>query len=162
MLQRLLAAYHRWTDLNIERVYKAMDAAVAHLRQQSEAAAAAEAEDGRGEPPAKNDLVNEAMEDAERLLAMKGEKSWDGLFREMHEYLAKIHMELQEYDEALEQARFVLEYDRHEGEYLEKQIEAHRRGERIEDMQAAGAEEPDEADGEMGGDADGEQTGSGI
>ncbi len=156
MIQRLLAAYRRWTDLNIERVYKTMDAAVAQLRRESEQ----NAENGPGDPPAMNELTAEAMEDAERLLAMKGEKNWDGLFREMHEYLAKIHMELQQYDEALEQARYVTEYDRHEGEYLEKQIEAHRRGERLEDYEAGGADETDDDTDSV--DMDGTETGSDI
>lgn len=159
MIQRLLAAYRRWTDLNIERVYKTMDAAVAQLRQESERNAE-NAENGRGEPPAMNELTSEAMEDAERLLAMKGEKNWDGLFREMHEYLAKIYMEFQQYDEALEQARYVTEYDRHEGEYLEKQIEAHRRGERLEDYEAGGADETDDDTDSV--ETDGAETGSGI
>ncbi len=140
--------------MNIERVYKTMDAALAQLRRESEQNAE-NAENGRGDPPAMNELAAEAMEDAERLLAMKGEKNWDGLFREMHEYLAKIYMEFQRYDEAMEQARYVTEYDRHEGEYLEKQIEAHRRGERLDDYEAGGADETD-------GDTDGTETGSGT
>ena len=66
------------------------------------------------------------------------------MFREMHEYLAKIHMELRHYDIADEQAQLVQEYDRHEGEYLIKQVAAHKAGERLEDFDPSSVDEADD------------------
>ena len=136
-MQKLLTWIRNLSAVNIERTYKDLDAAVAQLRAYND------------DPDSVNkqeldELVNEAIDDANALLTFKGEKNWDGLFRELHEYLAKIRMELGEYEEAERQARFVLEYDRHEGEYLLKQIEAHKRGERIEDFDPSSIDEGEE------------------
>ena len=136
-MQKLLTWIRNRSAVNIERTYKDLDAAVAQLRAYND------------DPDSVNkqeldELVNEAIEDANALLGFKGEKNWDGLFRELHEYLAKIRMELGEYEEAERQARFVLEYDRHEGEYLLKQIEAHKRGERMEDFDPSSVDEGEE------------------
>ena len=62
----------------------------------------------------------------------------------LSEYLAKIHMELRHYDIAEEQAQLVQEYDRHEGEYLIKQVAAHKAGERLEDFDPSSVDEADD------------------
>ena len=123
--------------LNVERAYKRLDTAVSELRAYSENP------DGMDKDELDDDVAD-AREDAAKILSHKGRKAWDGMFREVHEYLTKIHMELGEYEQAEEQGRFVLEYDRHEGEYLLKQIEAHKRGERIGDFDPSAVDESEE------------------
>ncbi|MDA1190862.1 MAG: hypothetical protein O3A46_04150 [Candidatus Poribacteria bacterium] len=125
------------SSVNIERAYKDLDSAISGLRSYNDNPDGTDKEE-------LDAIVQEAIGDANALLELKAEKTWDGLFREMHEYLAKIHMELTEYDKAEEHARFVLEYDRHEGEYLLQQIEAHKRGERLEDFDPSTVDEADD------------------
>ena len=123
--------------MNVERAYKHMDAALSSVRSYSESP---DAVDKAGV----DEDVSEARADAARILAYEGRKTWDGMFREVHEYLAKLHMELEEYDEAEEQGRFVLEYDRQEGDHLLKQIAAHKRGERLGDFDPSAVDESEE------------------
>jgi hypothetical protein len=118
--------------INIEHTYKILDSALSEVRS----------EDGKGEGPlTPSEDVEEALEAADAVLAFKGHKPWDGMFREMHEYLAKIHMALRHYDVAGEQALLVQEYDRHEGDYLIKQIEAHETGEQLDDFDPSSVDE---------------------
>ncbi|MBT3270100.1 hypothetical protein HN371_23335 [Candidatus Poribacteria bacterium] len=121
--------------LNIEHTYKVLDAALSEVRG---------GEPTDDSPAEVSEDVTEALEAADTVLAFKGEKAWDGMFREMHEYLAKIHMELRHYDIAEEQAQLVQEYDRHEGEYLIKQVAAHKAGERLEDFDPSSVDEADD------------------
>ncbi|GIX06316.1 MAG: hypothetical protein KatS3mg115_0719 [Candidatus Poribacteria bacterium] len=123
--------------VNIERAYKDLDHALSQLRQYNDDPESVDKETLDAE-------VQDALRQAHHLLSFEGQKNWSGLFRELHEYLAKIHMELYEYDEAEKHARAVLEYDRHEGEYLLKQIEAHKQGERLEDFDPSMVDEAEE------------------
>ena len=121
--------------MNIEHTYKVLDAALGEVR----------ANEVEGDGPAlPSDDVVDAMNAAEAILAFKGERPWDGMFREMHEYLAKIHMELKSYEIAQEQALLVQEYDRNEGEYLIKQVQAHKAGEKLEDFDPSSVDEADD------------------
>jgi hypothetical protein len=123
--------------LNIERAYKDLDTALTQLRAHAENAEAVDDEE-------LEEQLAIAREEASKILAHEGKKPWDGMFREAHEYLAKFHMELKEYDEAEVQGRLVLEYDHNEGEYLLKQIAAHKRGERLEDFDPSAVDEGEE------------------
>ena len=124
-------------SLNIERAYKNMDTALTQLRAHAENPEAIDDEE-------LEEQVTVAREEANRILSFEGKKAWEGMFREAHEYLAKFNMELKEYDDAEEQGRLVVEYDHHEGEYLLKQIEAHKRGERLEDFDPSAVDEAEE------------------
>jgi hypothetical protein len=121
--------------LNIEHTYKILDAALGEVR-------GAVVEGDGPETPSED--VTDAMQAAEVMLAFKGEKPWEGMFREMHEYLAKIHMELKDYTVAEEQALLVQEYDRHEGEYLIKQVQAHKAGVPVEDFDPSSVDEAED------------------
>ena len=131
-MRGLLSIFGGGNRINIEHTYKILDAALSEVRA---------AEPGDEGPLTASEDVDEALEAAGAVLAFKDEKPWDGMFREMHEYIAKIHMELRHYDVAGEQALLVQEYDRHEGEYLIKQIEAHQSGERLEDFDPSSVDE---------------------
>ncbi len=133
-MRSLLSMLGGGNRINIEHTYKVLDAALSEVR-------AAETGDEPGTP---SEDVDEALEAAGAVLAFKDDKPWDGMFREMHEYLAKIHMELRHYDVAGEQALLVQEYDRHEGEYLIKQIEAHQAGEKLEDFDPSSVDEAED------------------
>ena len=138
----VLGTLERWVEkirntVNIERAYKDLDAALSQLRQYNDDPEAVDKEEV-------DEQVRDALRQAHHLLAFEGQKNWPGMFRELHEYLAKIHMELHEYDQAEQHARRVLEYDRHEGEYLFKQIEAHKQGERLEDFDPSSIDESEE------------------
>lgn len=119
--------------LNLERAYKHCDDALSKLRASNQ-------NPQNIEKTLLDEIVAEAIADAHRILALKGEKTWDGAFREMHEYLAKIHMERREFDLAREHAQNVREYDRHEGDYLLKQIDAYEQGNLIGDFDPSKAE----------------------
>jgi len=120
-MRNWLAWIKRINALNLERTYKHCDDALSKLRAYNE-------NPNSIEKALLDEIVAEAMNDAKQILALKGEKAWDGAFREMHEYLAKIHMERREFDAAREHAHGVREYDRVEGDYLLKQIDALEQG----------------------------------
>jgi hypothetical protein len=119
--------------LNIERAYKHCDDAVGKLRSYHENPSTID-------KALLDEIVAEAIADAKLILDLKGQKAWDGAFREMHEYLAKIHMERREFEPAREHANGVREYDRNEGDYLLKQIDAYQKGETIGDFDHSKAE----------------------
>ncbi|MBM3215448.1 hypothetical protein FJZ36_11095 [Candidatus Poribacteria bacterium] len=133
-MRRILERIRHMNALNIERAYKHCDDAVAKLRAHNEDAESIERS-------VLDEIVAEAMSDANKVLALKSEKAWDGAFREMHEYLAKIHMELRQYDQAMEHGNAVAEYDRNEGEYLIKQIQAHESGGQMKDFDPSAVDE---------------------
>ena len=119
--------------LNIERAYKHCDDAVGKLRGYNE-------NPNSIDKALLDEIVAEAVADAKLILDLKGQKTWDGAFREMHEYLAKIHMELREFDSAREHANGVREYDRNEGDYLLKQVDASQQGKALGDFDHSKAE----------------------
>jgi hypothetical protein len=124
--------------LNIERAYKDCDQALGQLRAHAEHPEAVSDEE-------LDALVARATEQAERILSFKGHKAWDGAYREMHEYLAKMDMERRRYDSARDHARAVSAYDRNEGEYLLKQIAAHESGQQIGDFDPSTADEEEKS-----------------
>lgn len=126
-MRRWLTRLKNVNALNLERAYKHCDDALTRLRAYNQNPQSIE-------KALLDEIVAEAIADAHRILALKGEKAWDGAFREMHEYLAKIHMERHEFDLAREHAHGVREYDRHEGDYLLKQIDACEQGNLIGDF----------------------------
>jgi hypothetical protein len=134
-MRSVLSIFGGGNRINIEHTYKLLDAALSEVRGGDSAG---------DEPLAASEDVDEALEAAGAILAFKAEKPWDGMFREMHEYIAKIHMELRHYDVAGEQALLVEEYDRHEGEYLIKQIAAHQAGEELEDFDPSSVDEAED------------------
>jgi hypothetical protein len=92
--------------LNIERIYKDCDRALGLLQNYNKDPNAF-----TGERKADmDDMVQEAEAGAKRILSLKGEKSWPGVFREMHQNLANMYMEMGRYDEAREQCNQMSEY----------------------------------------------------
>lgn len=125
--------------LNLERAYKHCDDAVGKLRGYN-------ANPSSVDKATLDEVVDEAIADARAILAFKGEKAWDGAFREMHEYLAKMHMERREFDAAREHANGVREFDRNEGDYLLKQVDAFEQGSALGDFDHSQAETEKESE----------------
>jgi len=92
--------------INIEKTYKSCDRALDRLKDYNKNPDAFDS-DRKADM---DDMVKEAEEGAKRILSLKEEKSWPGVFREMHKNLATMYMEMGRNDDAREQCNHLLEY----------------------------------------------------
>lgn len=92
--------------ISIEKTYKSCDKALDTLKNYSKNPDAF-----TGDKKAEFDeTVQEAETMARRILDQKGQKSWPGVFREMHKNLAVMYLEMGRYDEARKECQEMTEY----------------------------------------------------
>jgi len=92
--------------VNIERTYKSCDKALGLLKDYNKNPDAFSGE----KKVDMDDVVKEAEDMAKKLLSFEGEKSWPGVFREMHKNLATMYIEMGRYDDAREHCNQMNEY----------------------------------------------------
>ncbi len=92
--------------VNIEKTYKTCDKVLDMLKDYNKNPDAFTGE----KKIDMDDMVKEAEDMAKKIVSLKGEKSWPGVFREMHKNLATMYMEMAKYDDAREQCNEMTEY----------------------------------------------------
>ena len=124
--------------LSIEKTYNDCDKAINQLRQHNEKIKqmSENGEDVSSVPEAEktalDEVVNNAITKATRLLSKESERNWPGVFREMHRNLGTIYFEQQEYDkvqEKCEQLKKYGEVGRQDAEDLLQRIQDQEAGE---------------------------------
>ena len=84
--------------LSIEKTYNECDTAVSQLKAYNEKRQQADFRISNEEKAALDEVVNSAIANATRIVDKEGQRSWPGVFREMHKNLASIYLELDEHD----------------------------------------------------------------
>lgn len=92
--------------VSIEKTYNVCDKALAALREYNKNKEAYQGE--------RKLQLEESVAKAERLakalLGLEAQKSWPGVFRELHGLLARIYVEQEKYDEAIEECHKMAQY----------------------------------------------------
>ncbi len=96
--------------LSIEKTYNQCDKALGALRSYNERRSQENAPFSATEKAELDNVVNIAIENANRIIDKKGERNWPGVFREMHKNLANIYLELEEYDKVREACEHLQNY----------------------------------------------------
>lgn len=84
--------------LSIENTYNECDRAVSELKAYNEKRQQEDFRFSAEEKAALDEVVNDAITNAMRIIDKEGERNWPGVFREMHRNLANIYLELDEHD----------------------------------------------------------------
>lgn len=84
--------------LSIENTYNQCDAALSRLKAYNEKRQEADFRITDVDKADLDEVVNTAITNATRILDKEGERSWPGVFREMHKNLASLYLELDEHD----------------------------------------------------------------
>ena len=84
--------------LSIEKTYNQCDRAVSELKAYNEKRQQADFRISDEEKSDLNEVVNDAIANATRIVDKEGGRNWPGVFREMHKNLASIYLELDEHD----------------------------------------------------------------
>jgi hypothetical protein len=84
--------------LGIEKTYNECDSALSELKAYNEKRQEADFRISDAEKAALDEVVNSAIANATRIVDKEGQRSWPGVFREMHKNLASIYLELDEHD----------------------------------------------------------------
>ena len=116
-------------DGEIQRAYQAYDRASELLGQRD-----------KNPEFAKTKELDEAVKEAEEL-ALKllkdyeGNKSWPGVFREMHMNLTRLWLQTGRYEEALKQCDKIAEYNPMDAEELRETVQEAMSGKKLESTQ---------------------------
>lgn len=84
--------------LSIEKTYNQCDKALGDLQAYNEKRKEADFQISTEEKAELDEVVNTAITNATRIIDKEGERNWPGVFREMHTNLAKLYLELDEYE----------------------------------------------------------------
>jgi hypothetical protein len=84
--------------LSIEQTYNQCDRAVSELQAYNEKRQQSDFRISDEEKAELDEVVNDAITNATRIIDKEGDRNWPGVFREMHKNLASIYLELDELD----------------------------------------------------------------
>ncbi len=84
--------------LSIEKTYNECDRAIGQLKAYNEKREQPDFHISDEDKANLDEVVNTALENANRIVDKEGERNWPGVFREMHKNLASLYLELDEHD----------------------------------------------------------------
>ena len=84
--------------LSIEKTYNECDRAIGQLKAYNEKREQPDFRMSDEDKANLDEVVNTALENANRIVDKEGERNWPGVFREMHKNLASLYLELDEHD----------------------------------------------------------------
>ena len=128
LMDKLSAIFHT-TDGEIQRAYQSYDRASGLLGERD-----------RAEDFTKTEELEEAVKEAEELAQAllknyEGVKSWPGIFRETHMNLARLWMQTERYEEALDECDKIAEYNAMDAEEIRETVQEAMSGKKLEATQ---------------------------